>query len=403
MTGKPALSYSTQEEEPIVRWPVYDDEQIEDVASVLRSGEVNSWTGPHVKNFEAAYAKHLGLNHAIGLANGTVALELALYVMGLKSGDEVIVTPRSFFASASCVPFMGGVPVFADVDPDTQSLSVETISAKLSPKTKGIIVVHLAGWPCDMPAIMATARKHNLWVIEDCAQAHGAEINGRPVGSFGDIAAFSFCQDKIITTGGEGGLIAMNDDVVWKKAWSRKDHGKSYDTVFNKPHPPGFRWLHEDHGTNWRMTSIQAILGLRQLTRLETWNGQRTRNAQVLISALCDLKGLRTPLPPSNFKHAWYRFYTFVRPELLKQGWNRDRVMAEINARGTQCFSGSCSEIYLEKAFRSGDVSSPFTMLPNAKALGETSLALLVDPTFDEVKMKKSAAVVQEVMSLAVV
>lgn len=403
MTSKMAVSHDVQEQDASVRWPVYDDEQIQDVVNVLRSGEVNSWTGPHVRNFETAYANHLGLKHAIGLANGTVALELALYVMGLNSGDEVIVTPRSFFASASCVPFMGGVPVFADVDVDTQSLSAETISAKLTPKTKGIIIVHLAGWPCDMPAIMELARKHGLWVIEDCAQAHGAEINGRPVGSFGDIAAFSFCQDKIITTGGEGGLIAMNEDTVWKKAWSRKDHGKSYDTVFNKPHPPGFRWLHEDHGTNWRMTSIQAVLGLRQLSRLEAWNKQRTRNAEVLISALHDSKGLRTPLPPPNLKHAWYRFYTFIRPELLKHGWNRDRVMAEINARGTQCFSGSCSEIYLEKAFRNGDVSNPFIMLPNAKALGETSLAFLVDPTLDETKMKKSAAVVQEVMSLAVI
>jgi dTDP-4-amino-4,6-dideoxygalactose transaminase len=403
MTGKLAVSYTAQEEEPLVRWPVYDDEQIQDVVNVLRSGEVNSWTGPHVKNFEAAYAKHLGLKHAIGLANGTVALELALYVMGLRSGDEVIVTPRSFFASASCVPFMGGVPVFADVDLDTQNLSAETISAKITPKTKGVIVVHLAGWPCDMNAIMALARKHNLWVIEDCAQAHGAEIDGRPVGSFGDIAAFSFCQDKIISTGGEGGLVVMNDDEVWKKAWSRKDHGKSYDTVFNKSHPQGFRWLHEEHGTNWRMTSIQAILGLRQLSRLETWNRQRTHNAEVLTAALRGLKGLRTPVPPVNLRHAWYRFYTFVRPDLLKQGWNRDRIMAEINATGTPCFSGSCSEIYLEKAFRDSIGSSSFTMLPNAKALGETSLAFLVDPTLNETKMKRSAMVVQEVMSLAVI
>lgn len=387
--------------ENLARWPLYDDEQIQDVVEVLRSGEVNSWTGPHVKNFEAAYANYLGLKYAIGLANGTVALDLALYALGLQIGDEVIVTPRSFIASASCVPFSGGIAVFADIDPDTQNLSAETIAAKLTPRTKGIIVVHLAGWPCNMKPIVELARKHNLWIIEDCAQAHGAEIDGRPVGTFGDIAAFSFCQDKIITTGGEGGLIAMNDEALWKKAWSRKDHGKSYDTVFNVKHAPGFRWLHEDFGTNWRMNSIQAVLGSRQLERLQSWNERRTRNAGFLIAATRDLRALRTPLPPANFKHAWYRFYTFVRPESLKQGWNRDRIMAEIIAAGTACFSGSCSEIYLEKAFRNGNGARPIESLPQAKALGETSLAFLVDPTLSDAKMKKSAETIRSVVSAA--
>jgi dTDP-4-amino-4,6-dideoxygalactose transaminase len=378
------------------RWPVYDEEQIEDVVSILRSGEVNAWTGPHVRDFEAAYERYLGVQHAVAVANGTVALDLALFALGLQPGDEVIVTPRSFIASASAVPMAGGIAVFADVDRDSQNITVETIRAKLTSRTKGIIAVHLAGWPCDMPAIMAFAREKGLWVIEDCAQAHGAEIDGRPVGSFADIAAFSFCQDKIITTGGEGGLVAMNDDELWQKAWSRKDHGKSYDAVYNRHHPPGFRWLHESFGTNWRMMSIQAVLGLRQLQRLEQWHGIRTHNAAILARAAAEIDALRTPLPPRGIRHAWYRFYTFLRPELLKSGWSRDRIVAEINAAGVACFSGSCSEIYLEKAF-AGIGMGPVERLPNARELGETSLTFLVDPALDSAAMEKAAHVLREV------
>ncbi|WP_026620454.1 dTDP-4-amino-4,6-dideoxygalactose transaminase (plasmid) [Ensifer sp. WSM1721] len=384
----------------MARWPVYDEEQIEDVVSVLRSGEVNAWTGPHVRNFEELYERFLGVKHAVALANGTVALDLALFALGLQPGDEVIVTPRSFIASASTVPLAGGVAVFADVDRDSQNITVETIRERLTSKTKGIIAVHLAGWPCDMPAIMAFAREKGLWVIEDCAQAHGAEIAGRPVGSFADVAAFSFCQDKIITTGGEGGLVAMNDDELWQKAWSRKDHGKSYDAVYRRQHPSGFRWLHESIGTNWRMMSIQAVLGSRQLQRLEQWRGARAHNAAILARAADEIEALRTPLPPSGVRHAWYRFYTFLRPELLKPGWSRDRIVAEINRAGVACFSGSCSEIYLEKAFVDLNMG-PVERLPNARELGETSLAFLVDPALDTAAMERAAQALREVIASA--
>ncbi|WP_037470507.1 DegT/DnrJ/EryC1/StrS family aminotransferase [Sinorhizobium fredii] len=384
----------------MARWPIYDEEQIEDVVSVLRSGEVNAWTGPHVRNFEKLYERFLGVKHAVALANGSVALDLALYALGLQPGDEVIVTPRSFIASASSVPMAGGVAVFADVDRDSQNITAETIRTKLTPKTKGIIAVHLAGWPCDMAAIMTFARENGLWVIEDCAQAHGAEIDGRPVGSFADIAVFSFCQDKIITTGGEGGLVAMNDDELWKKAWSRKDHGKSFDAVYNRDHPPGFRWLHESIGTNWRMTSIQAVLGSRQLLRLEQWHSIRAHNAAILAKAAAEIDALRTPLPPRGARHAWYRFYTFLKPELLMPGWSRNRIVAEINRAGVACFSGSCSEIYLEKAF--ADLSmGPVERLPNARELGETSLAFLVDPALDTAAVGRAAQVLRETMASA--
>ncbi|MEJ1157411.1 DegT/DnrJ/EryC1/StrS family aminotransferase [Prosthecomicrobium sp. N25] len=382
------------------RWPTYDEEQIADVVAVLRSGAVNAWTGPHVRDFEAAYEAHLGRRHCIALANGTLALDLPLRLMDLQPGDEVVVTPRSFVASASCVPLAGGVPVFADVDPDTQNLSAETIAKVLTPRTRAVIVVHLAGWPTDMAPIMDLCRPRGIAVIEDCAQAHGAEVGGRPVGSFGDFAAFSFCQDKIITTGGEGGLLALDDDALWRRAWSFKDHGKSYKAVFETQHPPGFRWLHESFGTNWRMTSIQAVLGSRQLQRLPAWTAARTRNAGILLDALADLPALRTPVPPPGTVHAWYRFYTFVRPERLKSGWTRDRLLAEIAAAGIQVFTGSCSEIYLEKAFQDAGYVPP-ERLPVARLLGETSLAFLVDPVQDEAVLADNARKIRRIVEAA--
>jgi dTDP-4-amino-4,6-dideoxygalactose transaminase len=384
----------------MARWPVYSEEEIQAVAAVLRSGKVNAWTGPHVSEFERAYARYLGVNHAIALANGTLALELAMKVMDIGPGDEVIVTPRSFFASASSVAYLGARPVFADIDRDSQNITAESIARVLTEKTKAIIVVHLAGWPCDMTKISALARENDLWLIEDCAQAHGALHNGAPVGSFSDVAAFSFCQDKIITTGGEGGLIALNDTELWERAWSLKDHGKSFDAVFHREHPAGFRWLHESFGTNWRMTSMQAVIGLQQLQNLDQTQAKRAGNAKLLLDRLAKCSALRTPLPKEGDRHAWYRLYTWVEPERLKNGWSRDRILQEITDRGATCFSGSCPEIYREKAFQDAGYV-PAQRLPNALELGETSLAFLVDPSETAEDISHTASVAIEILEKA--
>lgn len=369
-------------------WPHYDEEQIQTVSSVLRSGHVNAWTGPEVRRFEQDYEVHLGREHAIALANGTVALELALKALDIGRGDDVIVTPRSFVASAGCVALVGARPVFADIDRDSQNLTPDTIAAALTENTRAVIVVHLAGWPADMPAIMEMCAPKNIAVIEDCAQAHGATIAGRPVGTWGKVAAFSFCQDKILTTGGEGGLIALDDEALWRRAWSFKDHGKSYAAVFETEHAPGFRWLHESIGTNWRMLGLQAALGSVQLRRLPNWTQARARNAAALHAVIGDIPALRMPMPPDSMEHAWYRAYAFVRPERLGPGWNRDRILAEMEARDHRCFSGSCSEIYLEKAFTETGMA-PENRLPVARELGETSLAFLVDPGRTEADMTR--------------
>jgi dTDP-4-amino-4,6-dideoxygalactose transaminase len=375
-------------------WPVFDDEQIAVAVAVLRSGRVNYWTGEEGRAFEAEFAEAVGCRYGIALANGTVALELALRSFDIGPGDEVVVTPRSFMASASCVVACGARPVFADVDPDSQNITAESVRAVLSPRMRAVIAVHLAGWPCDMEPLAALCRERGLKLIEDCAQAHGATYRGRPVGSLGDVAAFSFCQDKIMTTAGEGGMLVTDDRALWSRAWSYKDHGKSFEAVYERAHPPGFRWLHESFGTNWRMTELQAAIGRVQLRRLPAWLERRRRNAAILTERLEAIPALRVTRPPNHAGHAWYKYYVFVRPERLADGWDRDRLLAAITATGVACLTGSCSEMYLEKAFELTGMA-PASRLPVARKLGETALMFLIDPTFSDADMERTADAVE--------
>lgn len=380
-------------------WPKFDAVHIQAASRVLESGRVNYWTGNECRMFEAEYAQSIGVKHAVALTNGTVALELALIALGLQPGDEVVVTPRSFIASASCVALCGGVPVFADVDESSQNIHASSIEAVITPKTRGIIAVHLAGWPCEMDEIRQLARDKKLFVIEDCAQAHGARYRDVPVGAMSDVAAFSFCQDKIITTGGEGGLLATSDEMIWNKAWSYKDHGKSYDAVYGREHAPGFRWLHESFGTNWRMLEMQGAIGRVMLADLKRSVALRRRNAALLTSRLKSVPGIRVTEPPPHIFHSYYKYYFFVEADQLQPEWSRDRVMQAVVAEGIPCFSGSCSEIYLEKAFS----GSPRLKrrLEKAQKLGETSLMLLVHPTLSEKDMHDMADAVEKVMKIA--
>lgn len=379
-------------------WPYFPQDEIDPVTAVLASGKVNYWTGTEGREFEKEFAAFTGCNRAIALANGTVALELALFALGIGEGDEVIVTPRTFIASASCCVMRGAIPVMADVDPVSQNITADTIRPRLTPNTKAIICVHLAGWPCDMDPIVELAREHGIKVIEDCAQAHGASYKGRPVGSIGDIAAFSFCQDKIMTTGGEGGMLTTSDEELWRKAWEFKDHGKSYDAVYRRQHNPGFRWLHESFGTNGRLTEMQSAIGRVQLAKLPEWTRIRQRHAGLLMHGFAPIRGLRVPDPPPEIGHAFYKLYVFVEPGELSDAWDRDRVMNAVVAEGIPCFTGSCSEIYLEKAFEG---LRPDQRLPAAKELGETSLMFLVHPTLREQDMLDTVAAVKKVMAEA--
>ena len=380
-------------------WPHFAPDEIEAAMRVLQSGKVNYWTGREGLSFEKEFAEFVGCKHAIALSNGTVALELALYALGIGPGDEVITTSRTFIASASSVVAAGARPVIADVDHESQNLTAGTIEPLITRRTKAIIAVHLAGWPCEMDGIMELARQYGLKVVEDCAQAQGAMYKGKRVGSIGDAAAFSFCQDKIMTTGGEGGMLTTNDSEVWQRAWSYKDHGKSYDAVYKREHPIGFRWLHESFGTNGRMTEMQAAIGRVALKKVPGWIETRRRYAAILNARLSEVRGLRAATPPSHSYHAYYKYYVFVRPEQLRAGWDRDRIMQAICAEGVPCSVGSCSEIYLEKAFAPDRRKKP--RLPVAKELGETSLMFLVHPTLTIESIEHACQAVEEVMTAA--
>jgi dTDP-4-amino-4,6-dideoxygalactose transaminase len=386
--------------DPLPLWPQFDAGDIDAVAGVLRSGKVNYWTGDECRQFESEFAAHCGVRYGVALANGTVALELAIEALGVGQGDEVIVTPRSFMASVGTVVLRGAKAVFADVDPDTQNITAETIAPLITSRTSAILCVHLAGMPCDMDPIMDLATSNGLLVIEDCAQAHGARYKGRPIGSFGHVSAFSFCQDKIMTTGGEGGMLVTNDEDVWRRAWAYKDHGKSYKTVYEVDHKPGFVYLHESFGSNWRLTEMQAAIGRRQLQKLPDWHKRRTANADLLVKGLEGLAALRVPPVPADIDPAWYKFYCFVRPEVLKPGWDRYRVKETISAEGIPCYSGSCPEIYREKAF-AGTGMEPEAPLPVAAELGETSLMFLIHPTLGEREMAETIAATRKVLAAA--
>jgi dTDP-4-amino-4,6-dideoxygalactose transaminase len=380
-------------------WPSFSEEEIEAAAEVLRSGKVNYWTGPHGRLFEREFAEFAGCKHAIALANGTVALECALKALGIGPGDEVVTTSRTFIASASSAVMLGARPVMADVDRDSQNITAESIRRVLTPRTKAIIAVHLAGWPCEMDEILGLARERGIWVIEDCAQAHGASYKGRPVGSLADVAAFSFCQDKIMTTAGEGGMVTTNSAELWNAMWSLKDHGKSYEAVYQRQHGPGFRWLHESFGTNWRLTEVQSAIGRIALRKLPGWFSTRRKYARMLTGEFANMPGLRLTTPPEYVAHAYYKYYAFVRPDALRPEWSRDRIVEAVKTEGIPCFSGSCSEIYLEKAFPPD--WRPQERHAAARELGETSLMFLVHPTLTEADIRATCEAVGRVMQAA--
>ncbi|MDA7870374.1 DegT/DnrJ/EryC1/StrS aminotransferase family protein [Akkermansiaceae bacterium] len=385
---------------PFSPWPAFSEEEGDAVKDVLLSNRVNYWTGQECREFEKEFAAFADCSHAIALGNGTQALEVALHALGVQPGDEVITTPRTYLATASAIVMLGAIPVFADVDRNSQNITAESIEAVRTPKTKAVIVVHLAGMPAEMDAIMALASEHALKVIEDCAQAHGAKYKGRSVGSIGDIGAWSFCQDKIMSTGGEGGMVTTSDESLWSTMWSRKDHGKSYQAVYEQEHPPGFRWLHNSFGTNMRMLEMQAVIGRIQLKRMPDWMARRQANSKAIDAVAKRFSVVRTVVVPPHLEHACYKHYLFVNRGFLAENWTRDRIVDEVTKRGVPCMQGSCSEVYQEKAF-DDTVWRPQSRLETARELGDSSLMFLVHPTLTDAEIEKTCKVLQEVLPAA--
>jgi dTDP-4-amino-4,6-dideoxygalactose transaminase len=384
-------------------WPYYEADEIEAASQTLQSGKVNYWTGNLGRQFEVAYAQHVGKQYGVALANGTVALELALRVLGVKAGDEVIVASRSYVASASCVLLVGAIPIFADVDIESGNITAQTIAPLITKKTKAVIPVHVGGWPCDMPAIMALANQFNIMVIEDCAQAHGAYVAGKPVGAWGHAAIFSFCQDKIISTGGEGGMLLLDSELAYKQAWAYKDIGRSYDAVYHQQHSAGFRWLTESAGSNFRMTEFQAAIGLKHLAKLSSWVTQRNRNAEEIISTLKKFDFIQVDKlekPPGNL-NAYYRLYAKIKAGVRVAGLSgeglRNAIISRLEDAGVPCFVGSCSEIYREKLFANfWNKSKP--RLSNAAMWADAGFCFLVHPTISSVQLTQIIINIERVM-----
>ena len=384
-------------------WPLFSEEEANAVKNVLLSNKVNYWTGNECREFEKEFAIWSNSKYAIALGNGTLALDSAFKALEISVGDEVIVTSRTYIASVTSIVNAGAIPIFADVDLNSQNITPETIRSMITSKTKAIVCVHLAGWPCEMDEIMDIANEFNLYVIEDCSQAHGAKYKGKSVGSIGNIGCWSFCQDKIMTTGGEGGMVTTNDKSLWSKMWSYKDHGKSYEAVYETKHPDGFsfRWVNESFGTNWRMTEMQGAIGRIQLKRMPNWSTKRITNANIIWNTAKQYKALREPSVPDYIKHAVYKCYVFVELKELKNGWGRDKIIEEINALGVPCQSGACSEVYLEKAFDNTGLR-PKERLVNARELGETSLVFLVHPTLTKDEIQQTCDAITAVMNQAI-
>jgi dTDP-4-amino-4,6-dideoxygalactose transaminase len=405
--------------ESFLTWPCFTDEEANSVHRVLLSNKVNYWTGQECRLFEKEFAAWCGSKYAVALANGTVALDAALKALEIHAGDEVIVTPRTFIASISCVVNIGATPIFADVDHDSGNITPESIARVITSKTRAIICVHLGGWPCDMDGIMALANLHGIKVIEDCAQAHGALYKGKSVGTIGHIGAWSFCQDKIMTTGGEGGMITTNNESLWRSIWAYKDHGKSYEAIYEREQSTGFRWVHESFGTNWRMLEMQAVIGRIQLKQMNNWTLRRNENAQMFTKSLSELIGPNALLRLPNFAcnsdctkdnkkcvfkeagqciHAFYKYYIYLNTNKI-HSCNQEKIIGAINEAGVPCYSGSCSEVYLEKAFES-TTFRPSSRLPVAKKLGESSIVFLVHPTISVKKIKKAGETIRKILSV---
>jgi len=374
-------------------WPIFEADEIAAVDAVLRSGRVNYWTGDQCKLFERAWSDYHGGMHSLAMANGSLTLDTALRVLNIGAGDEVIVSPRSYVASAMCAVLAGAKPMFADVEANSGNMTVASMEAVRTSRTKACIPVHIAGWPCDMPAISAWAAQHGIHIIEDCAQAHGAHIDGRSVGTWGVFSSWSFCQDKIMTTGGEGGMLCTPDLRLWKKAWQYSQHGKDYDLSHAKVAEPGFRWLIAHEGTNLRMTEMQAAIGLCQLRKLDDWVDRRARNSAIMQAALRGLHGVRVPSTPAG--HAHYRCMAYAHAAA-----DRPKLLAALVGAGLQANIGSCSEIYREPIFAQHGLA-PTNALTVAHALGETSIALMVHHTIDEVTMHRHAGEVRSALESA--
>ena len=369
-------------------WPSFTPKEINQVSLILKSGKVNYWTGKYCKIFEKNFSKYHKLKYSVTVNSGTSALECAIKSLNLKKGSEIITTPRSYYTSASSIINCGMKPKFSDISIDSQNLDPIKLEKSINKKTKAIICVHLSGYPCDMNRIIKIAKDNNIYVIEDCSQAHGASILNKKVGSFGDISAWSFCQDKIISTGGEGGMVATNKLKLYKNVLSIKDNGRNYEKIKKISYSGSFNYIHDFIGSNYRMTEIQAMIGISQLKRLDQMILRRNSNAKIFNNYFHDLDSIFLLLHNPKNTNAYYRYYLFV-----KKSKNQKILINKIRSKGIECIAGSCPEIYLEKYFKD---NFKFKEMLAAKYLATRSVCLKVDQTLDIKIIHQQAKIIRK-------
>jgi perosamine synthetase len=344
------------------------------VLDAVRSGWISS-LGQYVTRFETQFAEFCGVAHAVSVSNGTVALHLALHALGIGPGDEVIVPSLTFVASANAVRYTGATPIFADVDPQTWCIDVEDAARLVSPRTKAIMPVHLYGHPADMEAINALAAAHGLHVVEDAAEAHGATIQGRTVGSWGKVGSFSFYANKIITTG-EGGMLTTDDADLAARCRMLRDHAM----------PPQQRYWHEEIGFNYRMTNLQAAVGVAQMERIDAFIRRKRRIAELYAAALGGLEGVTLPGEREGYTNVFWMYSILVREPFA---FSRDELIVALRARG----------IDSRPFFHPLDLLPPYrgaAVRPVALSLSECGINLPSAPALSDEQVAYVAGVIRD-------
>ena len=373
-------------DQPWPRWPVYGEPEIELIADILRSGATHFVRSPVSADFEARFAAWNGSRHGICCNSGTSAIHMALAAVGVGPGDEVIVPPRTFIGTVSPVLYQNAVPIFADITPDTHNIDPAAVRAAITERTKAIIPVHLAGIPCDMDAIMRIAEEHNLVVVEDCAQAHGAKYKGRKVGTFGHVNAFSMQDSKILNTTGDGGMVTTDNAAYAAFCREFRNHG------FLSTRPTGDLnvYVHPRLGYNYRMTEIQAAVGLKALDRLDAYLATRRANAACLSASIRGIDGLMPMSEPEECSSAFYRYYCTLAPDRFRVG--RDQFVKALVAEGIEANRGTCAELYMQEFFRTkaahswderiypGTVDYTKVVCPVARRVGQETFGLELAP-----------------------
>lgn len=352
---------------PIAR-PLMGEEELEAVRRVLESGIIAH--GPEVESFEREFAEYVGVEYAVAVANGTAALDLVLKAYGIAPGDEVITTPFTFVATANAILYQGAKPVFADIDPKTYNIDPNSVLESITPRSKAIIVVHLYGQPADMKALREIADDHKLILIEDAAQAHGAEFEGKKAGSLGDAAIFSFYATKNMTTG-EGGMVTTNDRRIAERVKLLRDHGQAE------------KYLHVELGYNLRMTSIQAAIGRVQLRKLDRFNEIRRRNAKFLTESLSSIRGLTPPYEDPRVKHVYHQYVVRVEDEFPL---TRDELKGFLAERGVGTAIHYPLPVFMQPLYRR--LGYPSDMCPNSIEASRRVLSLPVHPALAEQQLR---------------